>query len=69
MKPKKTEASASQPIVNGAVVYSITLPEDLDAKVRKMADDAHCLPHDVIVRLAVQGERCARLDHDGRLKP
>ena len=53
------------PTKNGVSVYGVTLPDDFNAIVLRLADEAKCLPHDVIVRLAVQGERCAR-NHEAK---
>lgn len=59
--------SDNEPKKNGICVYGVTLPPDLEATVLKMANEANLYPHEVIVNLAVQGARCAKQGHDGKL--
>lgn len=55
------------PAVNGVVVDVFILPADFRERVEQAARESNCCIADMVIRLAVQGERCAR-NHEGRDK-
>jgi len=65
----RVDPGASRPKQNGALIYTMVLPPDLKSRVDDLARERGCLPDDVLLAFAIQGERCERLGHDGRLKP
>lgn len=43
-----------------SVIYALKLPDALRRRVEALAIERNCLPTDVLLDYAIQGERCSR---------
>ena len=59
---------STQPTTNGATLYAIRLPDDFRERVHQLAEERKCIPGDVLLQLALQGDRCAR-NHEAPKEP